>query len=268
MEAILLDRVSKVFRHRAVMFNWVGRERIGETQALRNLSLNLPVGKILVLLGPNGGGKTTTLKLIATMLLPDSGRVLVAGEDAGRNPLPVRCKVGFAVATERSFFPRLTASENLDFFAALENVPRRRRAERVRELLAATGLSDAADTLAMKFSTGMYQRLAIARALIKQPSILLLDEPTRSLDPAARCRLWETVRLLHSQGTTVVVATHDFDEAVGLGDAVAVLDSGTLVAYREIPDHPTVQELRTLYFTATAESDPLASAAAPGALRR
>lgn len=256
MDAILLDRVSKVFHHHAALFNWVGRERSGATQALNQLALSLPQGSILVLLGPNGGGKTTTLKLIATMLLPDSGRVLVEGEDAAQYPQRVRRKVGFAVATERSFFPRLTARENLDFFAALEDVPRRRRPARVQDLLVAAGMADFADTLVMKFSSGLYQRLGIARALIKHPSILLLDEPSRSLDPAARCHLWDMLRTLHSQGTTLVVATHDFDEAVALGNAVAVLDSGNLVAFREVRDHTTAEELRAFYFTITPESAP------------
>ena len=266
METIALDRVSKVFRHHAALFNWVGRERSGATQALKDVTFSLPGGKILVLLGPNGGGKTTTLKLIATMLLPDAGRVLVEGEDAAQHPQRVRRKVGFAVATERSFFPRLTASENLDFFAALEDVPRRRRPDRVRELLAATALTDTADTLVMKFSSGMYQRLGIARALIKQPSILLLDEPSRSLDPAARCRLWEMIRSLHAQGTTVVVATHDFDEAVGLGDMVAVLSSGSLAACREVTGHTSTQELRDFYFRTTREPYSPASSPASGVL--
>ena len=110
----------------------------------------------------------------------------------------VRERVGFAVATERSFFPRLSARENLDFFATLDDIPRKRRAERVDELLARTALGDAADTLVMKFSSGMYQRLGIARALIKRPSVVLLDEPTRSLDPGSAAQFWNLVRELPS----------------------------------------------------------------------
>src|SRR5215469_13172654 len=185
MAAVVLESVSKIFHHRPALFNWFGRERSGETRALDHVSLTVPSGRVLVLLGPNGSGKTTTSKLISTMLLPDSGRILVQGADTTTNADLVRERVGFAVATERSFFPRLSARENLDFFAALDDITRKVRTERIDELLTRTGLLDAGDTLVMKFSSGMYQRLGIARALIHRPSIVLLDEPTRSLDPGS-----------------------------------------------------------------------------------
>src|SRR6201987_5380160 len=139
MPAVVLESVSKVFHHRPALFNWFGRERTGETHALDRVSLEVPSGRVLVLLGPNGSGKTTTLKLISTMLLPDSGRILVQGADTTTNADVVRQRVGFAVATERSFFPRLSARENLDFFAGLADIPRRTRADRVEALLARTG---------------------------------------------------------------------------------------------------------------------------------
>src|SRR6266478_2254431 len=159
MPAVIFESVSKVFRHRPALFNWFGRERSGETRALDDVSFEVPSGSVLVLLGPNGSGKTTTLKLVSTMLLPDRGRVVVEGFDTTTDSRAVRTRVGFAVAAERSFFPRLSARENLDFFAALDDIPRRLRAERVDQLLARTGLHDSADTLVMKFSSGMYQRL-------------------------------------------------------------------------------------------------------------
>src|SRR5207237_1586313 len=120
------------------------------------------------------------------------------------------------VAGERSFFPRLSARENLDFFAALEEVPRKLRPERIDAMLERTGLQDAADTLVMKFSSGMYQRLGTARALIKQPSVILLDEPTRSLDPASTACFWNLVCELADQGATVILTTHSFQEAVAV----------------------------------------------------
>src|ERR1700745_2273137 len=149
MPAVILESVSKIFRHRPALFNWLGRERTGETLALDRISVEVPSGSVLVLLGPNGSGKTTTLKLISTMLLPDSGRVLVQGSDTLTKADAVRERVGFAVATERSFFPRLSARENLDFFAALDDVPRKVRPARIEAILAETGLLDAADTLVM-----------------------------------------------------------------------------------------------------------------------
>jgi ABC-2 type transport system ATP-binding protein len=262
MPAVVLESVSKVFRHRPALFNWLGRERSGETLALEGVSIEVPSGSVLVLLGPNGSGKTTTLKLISTMLLPDSGRVLVQGADTLSNADAVRERVGFAVATERSFFPRLSARENLDFFAALDDIPRKARAERVDQLLASTGLRNSADTLVMKFSSGMYQRLGIARALIKKPSVVLLDEPTRSLDPGSAAQFWNLVRELPARGATTILATHNFNEAVAVGNQVAILFKGALAAQRQLSSTLRVDELRSFYFQTTGELEevePMAS---------
>jgi ABC-2 type transport system ATP-binding protein len=262
MPAVLLESVSKIFRHRPALFNWLGRERTGETRALEHVSLEVPSGSVLVLLGPNGSGKTTTLKLVSTMLLPDDGRVLVKGSDTRSDSRAVRERVGFAVATERSFFPRLSARENLDFFAALDDIPRKTRAERVDELLARTGLRNAADTLVMKFSTGMYQRLGIARALIKKPAVVLLDEPTRSLDPGSAAQFWNLVRELPTQGATVMLATHNFNEAVAVGNQVAILFKGSLAAERRLSATMRVDELRSFYFQTTGELEEVEPVAA------
>ncbi|MGH9580158.1 MAG: ATP-binding cassette domain-containing protein, partial [Terriglobales bacterium] len=211
MESVVLESVSKVFLHRPALFNWMGRERTGQTLALQNVTLRVGPQQVLVLLGPNGSGKTTLLKLLSTLLLPDSGRVLVQGADTLREADAVRLAVGFAIASDRSFFPRMTARENLDVFAALENVSRKARPQRIEDVLAAAGLSESGDTLVMKFSSGMFQRLGLARALLKNPSVLLLDEPTRSLDPGGALRLWRLVREAAAGGATVVLATHSFD---------------------------------------------------------
>jgi len=262
MPAVKLETVSKIFRHRPALFNWFGRERSGETRALDHVSMEVPAGSVLVLLGPNGSGKTTTLKLISTMLLPDEGRVLVQQFDTRMDSKSVRQRVGFAVATERSFFPRLSARENLDFFAALDDIPRRARARRVDELLNRTGLGDAADTLVMKFSSGMYQRLGIARALIHKPAVVLLDEPTRSLDPGSAAQFWNLVRELPSQGGTVILATHNFNEAVAVGNHVAVLFKGTVAAERILSATMSVDELRSFYFQTTGELEEVEPVAA------
>lgn len=256
MDSIVLASVSKVFRHRPALFNWMGQERGGETTALHDVTLRAGRGEVIVLLGPNGSGKTTTLKLLSTMLLPDRGQVLIEGADTLSDPGEVRRKVGFAVAGERSFFPRLSARENLDFFAALENVPRGLRSQKIDRMLERTGLEDAANTLAMKFSTGMFQRLGIARALMKDPSIVLLDEPTRSLDPGSAGHFWNLVRELATGGSTVVLATHNFSEAAAVGDRIAILSRGRLAAYRPIAGDD-VEELRALYFQTTGETDEL-----------
>jgi ABC-2 type transport system ATP-binding protein len=255
MDTVVFESVSKIFRHRPALFNWMGQERVGETRALDDISLTMKHGEVLVLLGPNGSGKTTMLKLVSTMLLPDRGRVLVEGEDTQKGSQKVRRHVGFAVATERSFFPRLSARENLDFFAALDDVPRKTRSQRVEQMLDHVGLADAGHTLVMKFSSGMYQRLGIARALIKEPSVILLDEPTRSLDPASAAHFWNLVRDLPAHhGATVLLATHTFSEAIAVGDNVAVLLGGQLAGYKNVAG-TNVEELRGFYFEKTGEVD-------------
>ena len=207
----------------------------------------------MVLLGPNGSGKTTTLKLISTTLLPDAGRVLIAGYDTRTQAREVRRRVGFAVATERSFFPRLTARENLDFFAALDDVPRRQRPARISEVLEAIGLQDAASKMVMEFSSGMYQRLGVARALMKRPPVLLLDEPTRSLDPGSADKFWDLLRQLASRGTSIILTTHNFQEAAAAGDWVAVLHRGKMSPQRRIAEGAA--GVRRLYFENTGDGN-------------
>jgi ABC-2 type transport system ATP-binding protein len=254
MSRVVFESVSKLFRSRPALFNWIGQERSGVLLALRNLDLAIDDGEVLTILGPNGSGKTTFLKLISTMLLPDTGRVLVGGADTRTEGLRVRAEVGFAVANERSFFPRLTGRENLDFFASLEEVPRSQRAAQVEAVLASTELVDAADTLVMKFSSGMYQRLGIARALLKRPQILLLDEATRSLDPVAAAASWKLFRRMADLGTTVIAATHHFDEAVAIADRIAVLRRGSLICQNSIDRGSSAeQRLRQFYFRLVQE---------------
>ena len=247
VSAILVEAVTKVFRHRPALFNWMGRERRGETRALSDVSLAAEAGEVLVLLGPNGSGKTTLLKLVSTMLLPDRGRIVVEDSDTRNAAQQVRRKVGFAIASERSFFPRLTARENLDFFAALNDLRRGDRALEIERALEETGLTESGDMLVQKFSTGMYQRLAIARALLKRPSILLLDEPTRSIDLGAATRLWQLLRRTASAGTTVLLATHNLQEAVAVGAAVTVLHRGRVVGHRRLGHATSVEDLQRFY---------------------
>jgi ABC-2 type transport system ATP-binding protein len=255
MDRVVFESVRKVFRHRPALFNWLGRERSGETVALKGLSFSAGAGEVLALLGPNGSGKTTALKLISTMLLPDAGSVHVTGFDTGRDGGRVREQVGIAIATERSFFPRLSARENLEFFAALDDVPRDECSVRIEEVLRDTGLAEQSDTLVMKFSSGMYQRLGIARALVKRPAVLLLDEPTRSLDAATTAHFWTTIRGLADRQTTILLATHNFAEAGAVGDRILLLQKGDLLADRPIRRGESMEELRAFYFRMTGEVD-------------
>jgi ABC-2 type transport system ATP-binding protein len=255
MDQVVFESVRKVFRHRPALFNWLGWERGGETVALKDVSFSAACGEVLALLGPNGSGKTTTLKLISTVLLPNAGSVRVGGFDARPDAGAVRRQVGIAVAVERSFFPRLSARENLDFFAALDEVARSERAHRIQEVLRDTGLEEQADTLVMKFSSGMYQRLGIARALVKRPSVLLLDEPTRSLDAATTAHFWATIRTLAGQQTTVLLATHNFAETVAVADRLLLLYRGELLADRSVGPGESADALRSFYFRMTGEVD-------------
>lgn len=255
MDRIVFESVRKIFRHRPALFNWLGKERGGETIALKDVSFSASRAEVLVLLGPNGSGKTTILKLISTMLLPDAGSVRVDGFDTQRDASEVRRQVGIAVASERSFFPRLSARENLEFFASLDEVSRSERAQRIEKVLGDTGLEEQANTLVMKFSSGMYQRLGIARSLVKRPGVLLLDEPTRSLDAATTAHFWATIRALAQQQTTVLLATHNFAEAVAIANRLLLMHRGELLIDRRVGDNESADALRSFYFRMTGEID-------------
>jgi ABC-2 type transport system ATP-binding protein len=200
--------------------------------ALANIDLEVAEGEFLGLLGPNGAGKTTLFKVLSTLILPDAGRATVLGQDVVRNPGRARRLLAPVIADERSLHWRLSAEENLKLFAALHDVPRHDVGTRVRELLALVGLDATAAQLVGTFSSGMKQRLLIARALLARPRVLLLDEPTRSLDPisARALRVFLRDELVARQGCTVLLATHNADEAFDLCNRVAVLDRGHLLA--------------------------------------
>lgn len=248
MAYLKVESVDKVFRHRPRLRNLIGKERTGSTQALRNVTLAAEKGQILVLLGPNGSGKSTLLKVIAGLLSPDKGSVLLADVAVHEHLPEMRRRIGMAISNERSFYPRLTARENLEFFAILEDVSPALIGERIPLLLEEAGLSFAQDTLAMKFSTGMYQKLGLARALIKEPDLLLLDEPTRSLAPEGVAAFHQQLKALRGKGTTVLLATHSFDEATAVGDSIVVLFEGA-VAARSEHQHLDGEQLAALYFS-------------------
>jgi len=199
---------------------------------LRGVSLEVPRGGFFGLLGPNGAGKTTLFKILATLVQPEAGRVVVAGIDALRNPGDVRRVLTPVIADERSLNWRLTGRENLELYAALYGVPRAEMHASATKLLATIGLTEAADRRVGTYSSGMKQRLLIARALLSRPTVLLLDEPTRSLDPVSARDFRQFLReeIADRQGCTVLLATHDADEALELCDRLAVLHRGRLVA--------------------------------------
>ena len=200
--------------------------------ALCGIDLDVAEGEFLGLLGPNGAGKTTLFKVLSTLILPDTGRATILGHDVVDSPAATRGLLAPVIADERSLHWRLSAAENLRLFAALHAVPRPEVTARVGELLSLVGLDATAGQLVGTFSSGMKQRLLIARALLARPRVLLLDEPTRSLDPISARGLRTFLRdeLVGRQGCTVLLATHSADEAFGLCDRVAVLDKGHLLS--------------------------------------
>ena len=248
MYTVTCQHVTKRFRQASRPVLRLRRIPATQTLALDNINLSAKCAEVLTLLGPNGSGKTTLLKLIATMLIPDGGNLTVCGSDTRRAPGAVRRHVGLAVASERSFFPRLTAWENLEFFAALEDIPRGHRREIISSVLREVGLLERKDGLVAGLSSGMGQRLGIARALLKRPSVLLLDEPSRSLDPASATELWRLIRRTAHAGSTIVLATHSFEEASAVSDSVGILRNGKLVSHEHLRG-TQFQHLRTWYFS-------------------
>jgi len=202
-------------------------KRFGPVVALRGVDLEVGAGEIVALLGPNGAGKSTLIRVMATVVAPDRGTVLVDGVDAVTHPRQARARLGVALSDERSFFWRLTGRQNLEFFAALHGMGRRRQAAAVTEALAAVTLSDVADRRVDRYSSGMRARLGIARGLLGSPSVLLLDEPTRSVDPISTITVRTVVtNLARNHGTAVLVATHDLHEAAAMADRVMILAAG------------------------------------------
>ncbi|HEX6249871.1 MAG TPA: ABC transporter ATP-binding protein [Gemmatimonadaceae bacterium] len=206
---------------------------------LRGVTFHVNEGEFFGLLGPNGAGKTTLLRILATLILPDEGSATVGERDVVRDASAVRREVALVLSDERGLYWRLSAYENLRLFATLHDLHGREMQARIGELLSLVGLADAGSKLVGAFSSGMRQRLLIARGLLRRPRVLLLDEPTRSLDPVAardfRHFLVEDVAT--RAGCTIVLATHSAEEAFGLCTRIGILDRGRLL------DHGTMGEL-------------------------
>lgn len=200
--------------------------------ALGGVSFQVARGEFFGLLGENGAGKTTLFKVLASLVTPDEGTVSVHGHDVVRDGERVRRLLAPVIADERSLNWRLSARENLRLFASLHDLRGAARDRRVSELLELTGIADTGDKMVGQFSSGMKQRLLIARALLSRPSVLLLDEPTRSLDPLGARRFREFLReeIVARQGCTVLIATHKAEEALELCNRVAILDKGVVRA--------------------------------------
>lgn len=207
--------------------------------------------EVFGLVGPNGAGKTTLLKILSTLLLPDEGTARIDGLDVVREGRKVRHHLGVMLDSERSFYARLNGRQNLEFFAALYELGRNQARRRIEELLKLVGLAEVSERQFMKYSMGMQRRLALARALLPDPAVLLLDEPTRSLDPQTAAALGRLFRdqFAHGQGKTILLASHSLAEVEAICDRLAILRGGEIVALgspAELArrfDSPTLEEV-------------------------
>jgi ABC-2 type transport system ATP-binding protein len=231
--------------------------RFGELTAVDGVSLFVERGEVFGLLGPNGAGKTTTLRVLTTLLPPDAGDASVAGWDVRTEALEVRASIGY-VPQALSADGALTAAENLDFYARVTGVPRGEREARIAAAVEAMELEPLLDRLAKNFSGGMLRRLEIASALLNQPEVLFLDEPTVGLDPTARALVWERVHALRADhGTTVVVTTHLMEEAERHCDRVAIMDHGAVVELgspAELMERHDVRSMKDVFRAVTGHA--------------
>jgi ABC-2 type transport system ATP-binding protein len=206
----------------------VKRYAKSKTNAVDGVSFDVPRGQIFGLLGPNGAGKTTIIGVLTTGILPTEGAATIMDVDVARDPIDVKRRI--AVVPQQSNLDRsLKVREILTFHAAYHGVARKQREELADQLLNELGLGDRKNEKVTRYSGGMAQRLMIARALMHAPDVLFLDEPTNNLDPQSRLFLWERIRALNAGGLTILLTTHDMDEADKLCDRIAIMDHGKIL---------------------------------------
>jgi ABC-2 type transport system ATP-binding protein len=246
--AIVADHLHRVYRKGRRFFG--GR---GEVVAVDDISFAVPQGTIFGLLGPNGAGKTTTIKMLSTLLIPTSGSAVVNGYDVVREERTVRRQLGVVLGGDRGLYAKLSACENLIYFGNLYGMRRDVLARRVEEMLALVNLQERAGDRVESFSRGMKQRLHLAKALLHEPPVLILDEPTIGLDPAAAVDLRRAIAALVPRHT-VLLTTHDMAEADVLCREIAIVDRGVIVAQGtpgELKAH-VASERRIVVETATS----------------
>jgi ABC-2 type transport system ATP-binding protein len=226
MAVIGVEELTRRYRLRTGMF----RRRTKVVEALRGVSFAVERGELFGLLGPNGAGKTTMIKVLTTLLLPTSGTARVLGFDVRRQARQIRGRVGYVFGGDRGLYDRLSAYDNLRYFADLYKVPPRVRRARIDQLLEMVELKGRERERVETYSRGMRQRLHIARGLLHDPEILFLDEPTIGLDPVGARELRETIGTLHEAGKTILLTTHYMYEADALCQRIAVIGNGSFVA--------------------------------------
>jgi ABC-2 type transport system ATP-binding protein len=245
--AVAISHLSKYFPLITLRRLLTGKRGQG-VWALRDINLELLPGEVLFILGPNGSGKTTLIKLIATLLAPTEGRILIHGLDADRSPLKVKGRLGYITCNESSFYGRLSGWQNLAFFSRLHNLDPDASIPPVVEALR---LTEYLDRRVYTYSAGIKRRLDIARGMLHQPDILLLDEPTTNLDPLSAAKLRQLLARIREQGKTMIIVTHRLEEVQKIGGRVGFMTRGR---FKEV--YPEAGEnLEELYTRTVGEAD-------------
>lgn len=228
-------------------------KRSGTRVALDSVDLTLPIQGVHALLGPNGAGKTTLCRIASTVLLPSSGTAQVMGHDVVTEARTVRRLIGIVFGGDRGLYDRLTARENLQFWCSMHGLRRQETKTRTAELLDRLGLSSRRDDRVETFSRGMKQRLHLARGLVSDPGLLILDEPTVGMDPISAREFRSLIKELRDEGRTVLLTTHDLAEAEALAETVTMIDRGAVLRHL---DSPVEQDsLEPLYFDLLGRAD-------------
>jgi ABC-2 type transport system ATP-binding protein len=227
----------------------------GKTHAVRDLSLRIQRGEVFGFIGPNGAGKTSTIKVLATLLKPTRGRALVAGLDVAQEPHAVRRKIGY-MPDFFGVYDDLTASEYLHFFAAAYKIPSAKRRVLIGDVLALTDLTEKHDAPVDGLSRGMKQRLGLARVLLHDPDLLLLDEPASGLDPRARIEMRELLKELQTMGKTIIVSSHILHELAQFCSHIGIVERGQMVANGSLADIYRALSLRRTVHVQLANQTP------------
>jgi ABC-2 type transport system ATP-binding protein len=243
-DVISIENISKNFPRSSGYRDLLPFRKRQWVDAVKNVSLEIKEGEFFGMLGPNGAGKTTLIKMLCCLVLPNSGTARIFGHNIVRDTQSVKEMVGLVSAEERSFYWRITGRENLQFYASLYHLFGKPAQKRIDELLELVGLSNEGDIRFQNYSTGMRQKLSIARGLLSEPRVLFVDEPTRSLDPVSAQAVRQFLKeRIAGAGKTVILATHNLNEAEQLCDRLAIMDHGHLKALGSVP------ELRAIFQT-------------------
>ncbi len=239
---IVVESVSKLFKQ--------GRKTV---IALQNINLSINKGEIYGLIGANGSGKTTLAKILATLLLPDEGKVFIKDVSVIHKPEIVKNFFGLSLGEGRSFYYRLTAIQNLEFFGTMLEIPPKQLKNRINELLMLFNLEESCDKAFMKFSYGMKRKLDLARAMLAKPEVYILDEPTNGIDPFSQEAIRNTIYKLKQEGKTIFMITHNLHEASLLCDRVGIVDKGHLLWQGSVQDFVSEKEIHILSITSDRE---------------